>query len=1316
VIDRIVQALAEQMPDSTAEDIADLLWVAALTVATGDPSAGAADDADAPAGAPERPPITDAEPLSSDLAAGGTPSQQHDLVEPGTAVAFTGSTAATTVGLRVPAATDRPDLTARSFAAFRRIRRPGHPVVDVDATVDATADAGRLMLVTRPADERGLDVAVVVDRLATAAVWTDTIAEFEQLLRRSGAFRQVSRWDLVPGARPDAPVRLRDAAGMPHPAGRIVDPTGRRLVLLITDAVAPHWYTTPIWAALQRWASLVPTAIVNVLPEHYLESTALGRPDVAVRARRRAGPNATAEVRVPWWSEDEVPASAVALPVVPLYPAGLTNWAGAVATGSGWVAAIWSAPPAGPPGAEANVHLTAAERVRAFRVRATPAARELARILAASPTLSLPLIRVLQHRLLSSTDPAPVAEIMISGLLERLAGRSDDEQLVFRPDVAPLLRRGATASEDWDAFEVLTEYLEQHAGSGTSVQALLANPAGAAATDAGLTPFAAMGRDVALRLGIILPTIDTPRPAPPGLTPAPQPAKAIPPTSLTYRSTMVVIVGEPATGKTRLAHALIDDTVPPVPSGRAALRCMHQQHLATAGGAELRELWLQEAPRESLLSLPGSGAIIALVVFDARRGPAATERVLHWVSLLNAAWSGRPMTKFLVATWTDQADPGVTSEALDALRRQGRFDGAFGTSARDASGVETLRAAMLEWQASDHTAPFAATQAFMQVKHTVERRRSAAPADDVAGILAHAGEALRRRQVVSALRALETFGHVSSTPTQDMWILDPPVLDDYIQPIMYMAGRSVLGALAEQQVRTGEMPGRPARLHDSRHEQQLWASAVDAVLLSGDAVRIGTEGHGILVFPSLSRPWHGRYAGARTNPVAFTFAGDGRAVFSAIAAWLDGSTGFQLDQFYRNEAIFRDPTDAVCGIAFEPAQNSGGRSSIEVFFGDRTDHEIRTRFAETVHAQLRRYAAPGSVIRDERATGAELRRPPRMADRPRTERAPSVQQSAINVALAGPAASGKTTFLLGILNGSPDAKTYGSWAAIPPYSSSALAEHLYAAARQHAFPDATTFPTDETWIIAGTYPPAPPRKGFRLSRGTAPETGREVRFNLQVVDSPGHNLLTMPTQSIEMLSQSDGLVLLFDPTLMMPAAELQLTDGTKAAEPMQNYLQRTLPNLLRRQLDQGGSAKLPHHLAVCVSKFDDPAVYETARRLGLVDREHDGQPRVASGADAHQLFKALCRTSVEPNDQWLPALIEQYFVRDRISYHVVSSIGFYMDPDRGFVDHDYVNVDARDGRSYIRRLAPANVWEVLIDLSDAVRRTKAAEAVRVQPT
>ncbi|GAA1499874.1 hypothetical protein GCM10009827_003960 [Dactylosporangium maewongense] len=1294
MIDRIVLALAEQMPDATPEEIADLLWLTARTIPTAAPTAVAAtvpvdgSPADVAAAADgQPPPVLDAGPAPPREAETPAPAHRHGLVEHSVAGTTPAAPApAVAVGLRAPDATDRPDATARSFAAFRRIRRPGRPVVDVDATVEATADARRLTLVTRPVDERGLDVAVVVDRLSTAAVWAGLLTEFELLLRRSGAFRMVHRWDLVPGDTPDHPVRLRDAAKVHHPADRIVDPTGRRLILVITDGVADHWYAPPVWTALRRWAALAPTAIVHLLPERYLGSVALGRPDVAVRGRRRAGTNATAEVRVPWWG-DAAPAGALSLPVVPLTPAGLTSWADAVASGDGWVKAIWSAPPPGPPGATANRLLTPAERVRAFRAQATPDARELARFLAGAPTLSLPLIRVLQRRLLSSADPSPIAEIMISGLLERLSGDPDDEHavLTFRPDVASLLRRGATASEDWDTFEILTDFLERHAGSGTSVHALLAEPAGSAVVDPALKPFAAMGRATALRLGIDLSTAATIEQVP---TATPGPAA----TAMAYRTSTVTVVGDARAGKTALVQALLGGTFEHPPGTRRALRRLHRQDLATPDGMERREVWLHEPSSGLPLRFAREGGAVVLVVVDLRNAHTAVNQAVRWAALIDSSRSGRPVTKFLVASRADEVSPDAS--VMSRLNECG-FDGVFRTSAQDGTGIPSLLDAIVGGRWSGEVPPFAATAAFMGAKETVERGRSETPITDLAIMLGdhrrRTGQTPDRAMFVAALRQLQAFGQVSGTPAEDVWILDPPLLDEYVAAIGSAAAVTVLGAVAEERALAGDVPRRPAWSAGWRHEQLLWSCAVDAVLRGGVATRVGGDGDTMLVFPAMYRPSDASYPGERSHAATFTFGSETPGVFAAVAAHIERMARFQLRHLYRDAAVFSGPAGAVCGISSVLPGDAGGRWSVQVFFGGHTVAEVRDDFVAVVHGQLQRYAAPGSVARSEppaaEAPPASVGSPP--APAPTDE---------VRVVFVGPAGSGKTTFLLGILGGQPNPAVYGSWTAIPPEHSS-VADDLYRMARLHTFPDPTVTDQNESWIVAGTRP-VPPRRRF-LGARTRPAT-REMQFDLRLVDSPGARSLEADDDFVDLLSRADAIILMVDPTRLLPAFRSDIGQLSTY-----DYLHRLLPKLLRRQLDLGGPARLGQHLAVCVSKFDEPSVYEFGQWLGVVDRQAVGQPTVESGAKASRFVTALCDASAEPNDALVPSLLQRHFRPDRITYHVTSSIGFFVSPAVGFNERDFANVDDRRGRRQFLRLAPLNVWEVLIELADAVRLARA---------
>jgi hypothetical protein len=499
VIEDVARSLAAAIPDCTAEDIADILWLATTLPPAPDSAPAVPDSETAPApepvsDTPVPPPMETEQPQADEpeamLAQGAGPVSGGQVVS------------ATAVGLRAPAATNRALSTARVFSLFKRIQRPGPPEVDIDATVEATADARRLTVVTKPGRERGFDVALVTDTSPVMSAYGAVLAEFEAVLLRAGAFRSVSRWTLVT----DVDAAIRDRAGVEHHPDRVIDPSGRRLVLLVTDATADHWYRPAIWQALRHWAEVMPVAIVHVLPAQYRAQGPLGGSAIAMRSRRPGGPNRTADVEVAWWDINDDAAGAVPLPVVELRPSALAEWAQTVATGTGWVDAVWARQPPGRGSREANAGLSAEDRVRAFQATASHGAQVLARILAGAPVLSWPLINVLQARLVPGTGASELAEVLVGGLLERVTAAADgteDVRFRFRPSVSELLSRGTTATQEWDTFEAISDYLERNAGTGNAIHALLADPQGLAWVDAGLEPFAALGRSVAARLGLM---------------------------------------------------------------------------------------------------------------------------------------------------------------------------------------------------------------------------------------------------------------------------------------------------------------------------------------------------------------------------------------------------------------------------------------------------------------------------------------------------------------------------------------------------------------------------------------------------------------------------------------------------------------------------------------------------------------------------------------------------------------------------------------------------------------------------------------------
>jgi hypothetical protein len=498
VIKDLARSLAAAIPDCTAEEIADILWLAG-TLPGAPESVPASPDSDE---IPPPAPVSDVPPSPPEE----TERPQADrpevmLTQNGGPVSGGRMVPATAVGLRAPTAMSRPLSTARVFSLFKRIHRPGPPEVDIDATVEATADARRLTVVARPGRERGLDVALVADTSPVMTAYGNALAEFEALLLRAGAFRSVSRWTLAP----DAEVLIRDRAGVEHHPDRLIDPSGRRLVLLVTDAAAEHWYRDAIWQVLQRWAEVMPTTVIHVLPEQYRAQGPLGSSAIAMRSRRPGGPNRAAEVEVAWWDPDDAADGVVPIPVVGLSPSALAVWAQAVATGTGWVDAVWARRPAGRSAREANADLSAEDRVRGFEARASRGAQALARVLAGGDVLSWPLIGILQARLVPETGASELAEVLVGGLLERVtesAGGNEDVKFRFRPSVSELLRRGTTATQSWDTLEVISDYLKRNGGTGDAIHALLADPQGLAWVDAELEPFAALGRSVAARLGL----------------------------------------------------------------------------------------------------------------------------------------------------------------------------------------------------------------------------------------------------------------------------------------------------------------------------------------------------------------------------------------------------------------------------------------------------------------------------------------------------------------------------------------------------------------------------------------------------------------------------------------------------------------------------------------------------------------------------------------------------------------------------------------------------------------------------------------------
>jgi len=412
----------------------------------------------------------------------------------------------------VPALPGHLDL-ARALRPFKR-RVPSHHevVVDEQATAARIADAGLWVPSLRPASARWLELALVIDGYESMSIWRELVNELRGLLERLGGFRDVRSWILDhpkddPGRialrkRPDSPLRS---------ARELIDPGGRRVVIVVSDCLGPIWRTQAAQRVLTDWATRGPVAIVQPLPQR-LWSHSHARP---TPVRLHAAQSGSANAALTWKPTDSFAsgrsARAVPIPVLQLDPVWLASW-GKLIAATGTVGMEAMAIFAGDAAASAEPQLVGDtpvrphERVQRFRATASPQAVRLAECLAAAP-ITLRIIRLVQEAMLGTTKQSHLAEVFLGGLLYRIGPDSDldaeDVQYDFLPEVRDILLRRLDRTDAVRILYEVSNYIGVHFGQARDFKALLtgADISGDYLVQASSRPFAVVAEHVLRSLG-----------------------------------------------------------------------------------------------------------------------------------------------------------------------------------------------------------------------------------------------------------------------------------------------------------------------------------------------------------------------------------------------------------------------------------------------------------------------------------------------------------------------------------------------------------------------------------------------------------------------------------------------------------------------------------------------------------------------------------------------------------------------------------------------------------------------------------------------
>ncbi|MDI1458889.1 SAV_2336 N-terminal domain-related protein [Streptomyces sp. ATE26] len=461
VLGPLVRTLAAALgKNADATAIADALWLAAAPTAErmalgSAPEPSHAEVVPAPQTAQGTPETAEPAPprLEEDTNAATLYESLPDARPvPGVSVTVTG-------GRDLPRATE----LRRALRPFkRRYPRGKRSALDLDATVRDFRRSGELAPVFSPSPEPWFELLLVIDTSPSMAVWNNTNTEFATLLAGLGAFRRVRTWGLWPSNDPT----VTDHQGRPIAPGQASSSDGRRLVIVLSDCVAPGWRQPETWRLLRRWGATAPLALLNPLPSRLWHRTGLNLPAIRVKQRRPALKNTDLDFQLPLLLRTLPGAENAdwqALPTLTFSPHSLARWADTLMRGAphGYDAVLIPRTGLLPSRFRTpqTSHRMNPDPTEAFLRTASPTAVRLAALCSPFTELSLPLLHLIRQRLLPKAGVGDLAELLTSPLVHIKMHQDAPPVVVFAPASRERLAGHLSRRDAWLTHDALSRHI-----------------------------------------------------------------------------------------------------------------------------------------------------------------------------------------------------------------------------------------------------------------------------------------------------------------------------------------------------------------------------------------------------------------------------------------------------------------------------------------------------------------------------------------------------------------------------------------------------------------------------------------------------------------------------------------------------------------------------------------------------------------------------------------------------------------------------------------------------------------------------------------
>ncbi|NER28611.1 MAG: hypothetical protein F6J89_13505 [Symploca sp. SIO1C4] len=161
-----------------------------------------------------------------------------------------------------PALRTRLDLARSLKPLMRKVPSRLRFDLDEEETVTQIVETGVWMPIERPIPERWLDLDLVVEGSKTTVLWERAICELQHLTEYQGAFRTVRTWRLqaqtgkvkiFPRWNTQTQKGKQQKSQRPRNPKELLDPSGRRLILFVTDCTSALWRQGMVHETLWLW-------------------------------------------------------------------------------------------------------------------------------------------------------------------------------------------------------------------------------------------------------------------------------------------------------------------------------------------------------------------------------------------------------------------------------------------------------------------------------------------------------------------------------------------------------------------------------------------------------------------------------------------------------------------------------------------------------------------------------------------------------------------------------------------------------------------------------------------------------------------------------------------------------------------------------------------------------------------------------------------------------------------------------------------------------------------------------------------------------